>query len=1184
MSGHIKLGAFELRRPLGRGGMGVVWQAYHPETGMDVAIKVLIAEQTRARKVVEDFQNEVRAVAAMDHPNVILVLDQGEVSPSVEKRSGGMFVAGSPFLVMELCQQGSLKDLVRPLDWEHVRYILFSLLDALAHAHARGVVHRDIKPANVLIASKDDPRPGLKLTDFGIAQAIEHRIEAGNTEASTGTPHYMAPEQLNGQWRDYGPWTDLYALGCLATWLISGRTPYQGNNIIQLIHAHMTGTPPPLEPQRPVPSGVEAWIRRLMARDPWQRFRCAADAAWALTLLDDASYAERPSTVFEAALRGQTLHPQQLRALSLPSWDRGEVRPFDTAVDATIVDASAGVQLDTMNIDTGDVDRDAARPDEPGDAAQLQPPMPVTWRRPQHDATPMRLVGAGLGLYGLRTIPLVGRQQERDALWGALREVHKTGRAQLVLLSGAAGTGKSRLVEWIEQRAKEFGAAQTLHALHSEAGSPTDGLAPMIARHMRVRGLTHQESLTRVERHLRRRGVEDPYEWRALTELISPMDESARANATAIIRFAGPKERYALLARELARLGRRRPVIVRLDDVQWGSDALSFAEYLMSIQSASPCPALVVLTARDEALAERPQEQAALQSVLSKPGTRFVPIQPLPVEARRALVQELLGLEGELAAQVETRTAGNPLFAVQLVGDWVQRGVLEIGDNGFVLRPGERASIPDDLHMVWTAHLRRVLDGLPQDALPAIEIAAALGREVSNSEWHATCANLGVTLLPGMLSVLFAARLAIPNERGWGFAHSMLHESVMRLSREAGRLQRHHRACALTLTHHASDINPQARIGHHHLEAGDLALALSPLLEGTRVHRDAGQYRAALDLLTRREAAMNALGLAEGDPRWAQGWLLRAWLERLQWQFDEARQWADKARRHAMRCGDEAILAEALWGLAWTLRQQGDRKQADELYRHAQDRYQRLGDALGVAQCLKGLAISARQRAELDQAGHLFEEARALYNSVDDINGVASCLYGLGTVAHRAKHPGRAEVLLRQAYDLHQRHGDQHEMANCLNVMAEIARAADDLPRAAEGYRAALQIHEAIDTGGGIIPRLNLCIVLIESRRYLEARTSLEDALAIVTRSGQRALEAFVHLALALCAAGAADWPRWSHHMPVAIEMLEETQMVDHDVAHLAQIAADLASDAQRPREAQQAQTLADQQRAALGA
>src|SRR5688500_3515019 len=130
--------------------MGEVWRARHVHQRVPVAVKVLTAKGSSRPMFVESFRNEVRAVAALDHPHIAMVLDYGSVPEEAAKQGAGELVAGTPYLSMELVEGDTLADHLGTLEWRTIERVLRGLLDALAHAHARGVIHRDLKLSNVL--------------------------------------------------------------------------------------------------------------------------------------------------------------------------------------------------------------------------------------------------------------------------------------------------------------------------------------------------------------------------------------------------------------------------------------------------------------------------------------------------------------------------------------------------------------------------------------------------------------------------------------------------------------------------------------------------------------------------------------------------------------------------------------------------------------------------------------------------------------------------------------------------------------------------------------------------------------------------------------------------------------------------------------------------------------------------
>lgn len=288
------LGQFGLVQPLKYGGMSEVWLGRAAGAGQPVAIKLLHPPSDANISVDRlelALQQEIRAIAALDHPYIVSILDWGQLEAPLElhalERPPLRLSAGSPYLVMEYAAGGSLEELNHDLSWPQIRAILLKLLEALAHAHAREVIHRDLKPGNVLLKAGKGSVEDILLGDFGLAYELEHTQDE-RAKHVLGTPSYMAPEQITNDWREQGPWTDLYALGCLAWWLLHGSPPFTGKDVLQ---SHLHELPPRLEPRMAVPDRLNGWLRTLLAKSPRDRFRFAAEAARELLRMDSLSSA-----------------------------------------------------------------------------------------------------------------------------------------------------------------------------------------------------------------------------------------------------------------------------------------------------------------------------------------------------------------------------------------------------------------------------------------------------------------------------------------------------------------------------------------------------------------------------------------------------------------------------------------------------------------------------------------------------------------------------------------------------------------------------------------------------------------------------------------------------------------------------------------------------------------------------
>ncbi len=292
------VGSYRIARLLGEGGMGRVYKGAHPGIGSRVAVKVLAVECAQNRELVDRFFAEARAVNLIRHESIVNVLDLSTLPD------------GRPYIVMEYLDGAPLSAVIEqrgPLPLGGFARVMGEVLDALAAAHAKGIVHRDLKPDNIFVS----PAGRAKVLDFGIAKLMPQLGgQAGPTRTGSllGTPQYMSPEQALAQSVDAR--TDVYACGVILFEGVTGRPPFSGASLFELLQQHIQAPPPRPAMMRPdLPPAYENVILRALEKDPGRRFQTAVELAGAL---NEAS---------------QSLPPHAWAAIGTASGSRPQVSP-----------------------------------------------------------------------------------------------------------------------------------------------------------------------------------------------------------------------------------------------------------------------------------------------------------------------------------------------------------------------------------------------------------------------------------------------------------------------------------------------------------------------------------------------------------------------------------------------------------------------------------------------------------------------------------------------------------------------------------------------------------------------------------------------------------------------------------------------------------------------------------------
>ena len=1092
--GSVIDGRYTVLRPLGEGGMGMVFEAEHQATGQKLAVK-LISAVGDDDVAVRRFFREAKASTKIVHPGVIEVYDFGQTA------------GGRPYMAMEILEGEPLEDLmVRETVLPPARAVRIAaqVASALVASHNHQILHRDLKPANIMIR-RDGDRDRVKVLDFGLAKAVEDDTgELGTVTATgmlVGTPLYMSPEQFRSD--DLGPATDFYSLGVVLYEMLTGRPPFDGNNIYALMQQHVQEDPdPPREVARggEIPEEVEQLCMRLLSKEEDQR-------------AEDASALERQLRELAADLGGTELADLEADQQHPP--ESLEFIKETVAVSGPDTPEPTGKFVAAPTVDSAELQR--FRPD------------------------------------------LVGRKNTRQLMRRVLDRCADSTTPGVVVLEGPGGVGKSKLLQWYQNRADRIGF-QVVRGEHDEGH-----LGPQAALKEVLEGLLD----------VRGDGWETIDE--QLDELTADGDEQKRLSAgqrDRLRRFLRPEvaesadlgqfepEDREILFETLLKVMRlavgETPTLAVMDDLR---DDRPFEDVFVDrlavqMQEADE-PLVVVMAVRTEdvdatgAHREPAGDQTAQmsRSVAASLGVQLrdrfhrIEVGPLNDEEIGVLIRRALpGISNEASHKIAELAGGNPLFTLQLLRNMVAEGSLRRDKRGWELH-GE-PTLPDDLDGVIDARLEALQgrederDLLIRAALVGQRVPLELLDELLEREGNFGLLDQMDELLDRLIDDGWLRDAESWDEEEVYFEHGFVHRTLCDRygSRRAAR--KIHRCLAETLeSFYADELEPHARRIADHFLAGRKHARALPYL--TRAARGAEARYAMDDAIRIWERAEESLRRARADEE-TSARVRRGLARTLLYvgRYDDAEEMLDElgddgktmelrgdladARAEydeAAECYEAAIAeAEALDDREWEGRLRcksaliyekcSEYERAIEEAEVALTQGRQLENQKLVGTALNKLAMTNQLSGDLDSSMQYLEREEDIWRELGDDVALGRCLYTRGSLHWRRSEPQEALAAYGEAVPLLENAGHRKGLGHCLRMAGAAAQQLGRLDEALAYCERAYDTFEQIDDPRGL-QEIALCFADVHSAReehddaILWAERSLERAEALSTAAAQ---------------------------------------------------------------------------------
>jgi tetratricopeptide (TPR) repeat protein len=954
--------------------------------------------------------------------------------------------------------------------------------------------------------------------------------------------------------------------------LSAGQPPYRGD-VRNVLGMHLKGILPEFDPIFPMPLALLDWLEVMMNPDPRRRFRRAADAAWALSQI--THNARSPSSSTDVPY--ETADADTLADSGLLNLETLILTPEDTA---DLTDATLALPEETAPTVEELLGPDA---EDGGNERQSDtivnhpmPPFPKDWGRARR--TRPHLHGAGLALFGLRASGMFGRYEERDQLWSTLHRVTQTKQPHLVLIDGTSGSGKSTLTAWFCTRVDEVGGGLWLCATHSQDGGNTDGLRAMLTRSFRTAGMDRVEAVKRIRTRLKQYNHPNMDDAKGLAQLANPLS-AAPAGSGLEVHFSNTAEKHTLIERYLRTLSKQRPLILWMDELQYSSDSQALVELIL--QSNEPSRILVVGTVQTETVESGSVLDQRLNALVDHERAEAVSLTSLDREGQISLVRDLLGLDLSLATKVANKAGGNPQFAVQLVSDWVQRGMLVPGPDGYLLDGDADVTIPPDMLTVWKQRLDAVAKDCPIDELYAIELGATLGDTVDRTEWKDALDRAKIALPTSIIDELLRLRLIERKHQygDWSFIHGLFRAAILNHISVHGRTVQWSSICADVVASTSHDITRTARL----LVAADRTLeALHPLRLATQKELMAGDWGRAKDLGDLRAKILEGVSVdpegIHGLDTAVTGLLLYREKDRNK-HFRAATpdliEWATR-----LEAWDAVAQLNLFLGSAYGLLGQIDEGRPYILKALDLAREHRLEQ---ITYILNRLCFLSIRSGTLDQASQYARESILTAESWGDTRGVARGYTMLARTHWQSGDIDSAAFYVNEAAIRYDRIGSMRGLAEVWNTRGELARARGDLDAAEVAYREANAHYESCGSSDAVFCKLNLGSTYVNGKKFTEARAILDTIEDELMESGHVSVIMVTQLVRVNCFIHDQNWGRVEEDLDRLAPKFEEVGLFDTDIASSARLAGRACEEKGRMDLAQKAWRIVHSQMTALG-